>query len=152
MELPEKIARACEPLFAAVPVDEAMPRLVGSHPGHTDLVERILVDPAVQGRGDLAAALWLYVDDLDRSHSVSQSEGDATGSFWHGIMHRREGDFSNSHYWMRRAARHPLIATGQLNPDDLIDAVARAGADDPELVARQRAEWQALFEWCANQV
>src|SRR4051812_4745927 len=100
LKLPESIARACEPLFAATPIDQSMRRLTGSHPSHTDLVERILSEPAMKGRSDLAAGLWLYVDDLDRSHTVSQSITDATGSFWHGIMHRREGDFANSHYWM----------------------------------------------------
>jgi hypothetical protein len=118
---------------------------------NTQLVEEILRDPALSGRGDLAAGLWLYVDDLERSHAVSQGLDDAAGAFWHGIMHRREGDFSNSHYWMRRAASHPLLSpeTG-LDPDALVDAVARASGDQPDLVARQRGEWQALFEWCAN--
>jgi hypothetical protein len=68
-------------------------------------------------------------------------------------MHRREGDFSNSHYWMRRAAAHPLRRSRpELDPDALVDAVAAArGVDRPDLVARQREEWKALFEWCAAQ-
>lgn len=153
MNLPEPIARACEALFAAAPMSRAMRHLTGSHPSHTQLVERILQYPAIAERGDLAAGLWLYVDDLERSHTISQSLSDSTGSYWHGIMHRREGDFANSHYWMRRAARHPLIVNEpSLDPDSLIDAVARSESDDDELVARQRAEWQALFEWCANKL
>src|SRR4051812_40242009 len=47
----------------------------------------------------LLAGLWLYFDWLDESHRVSQSIDTPTGSFWHAIMHRREGDFSNSKYW-----------------------------------------------------
>jgi len=153
LNLPEPIAGACEPLFSAAPLDQAMCNLTGSRPSHTELVEQILREPAMAGRGDLAAGLWLYVDDLERSHAISQSLTDSTGSYWHGIMHRREGDFANSHYWMRRAARHPLLAkVPRLDPDGLIDAVARAQSDDPALVARQRAEWQALFEWCANKL
>ena len=153
MKLPESIAKACEPLFAVTPMDQAMCHLTGSDPSHTALVEQVLKDPAMKGRNDLAAGLWLYVDDLDRSHTVSQSLTDSTGSFWHGIMHRREGDFANSHYWMRRATQHPLIANDpHLDPDSLIDAVARAGAEEAKLVERQRAEWRALFEWCANKV
>ena len=153
MNLPEYIAKACEPLFAVSPLDRSMGRLTGSEPKHTDLVAQVLNDPAMKGRSDLEAGLWLYVDDLDRSHNVSQSLTDSTGSFWHGIMHRREGDFANSHYWMRRAAQHPLIKNEPRHaPDALIDAVARARPDDPALVERQRAEWQALFEWCANKV
>lgn len=148
LNLPSEIAAACAPLFAALPPEQAMERLLGSHPKETALVETLLRDPALADRPDLAAGLWLYVDDLERSHVVCQSIETPTGAFWHGIMHRREGDFSNSHYWMRRAAEHPLVP--ELAPDALVDAVAAAqGADVPALVARQRAEWQALFAWCA---
>jgi site-specific DNA recombinase len=61
--------------------------------------------------------------------------------------------FINSHYWMRRAARHELFRTHpELDPDGLIDLVAQSrGQNPPDLVARQRAEWQTLFEWCASQ-
>lgn len=150
-DLPSAIAEACAPLFAAVPLDQAMSRLIGSFPCQIGLVESVLGDPVLAGRPELAAALWLYADDLDRSHAVSQQIETPTGAYWHGIMHRREGDFQNSLYWMRRAVSHPFRATRpDLDPTALIDAVARAGGQDlPELVARQRAEWQALFAWCA---
>ena len=152
LDLPKPIASALAPLFLAVPLETAMPSLLGSRPHHVELVEALLRLPALAERPDLHAGLWLYVDDLDRSHTVSQALEDATGSYWHGIMHRREGDFSNSHYWMRRAARHPLRSQATTSePDALIDAVAAArGEDIPDLVARQRAEWIALFAWCAG--
>lgn len=149
MELPDDVMRACAPLFEALPLERSMPRLVGSNPTRADLVEEALRDPAISGRPALAAALWLYVDDLDRSHAISQGIDSAAGSFWHGIMHRREGDFGNSLYWMRRAEPHPLFPT--LNPSQLVDDVSRAGGHDaPDLLDRQRREWLALFTWCAN--
>ena len=52
------------------------------------------------------AAVWLLHDELDQSHRISQDVDTPTGSFWHGIMHRREGDFSNSKYWFARIGRH----------------------------------------------
>jgi hypothetical protein len=151
LKLPEEIAAACAPLFAAIPFDRAMGRLLGSHPQQTALVESVLSHPALADRPDLAAALWLYADNLERSHTLSQSLETKTGAYWHGIMHRREGDFGNSHYWMRRAAGHPLLAARpELDPDALIDqAAASRGEDVPALVERQREEWKALFEWCA---
>jgi hypothetical protein len=149
LDLPEPIQQACAPLFDMLPLDQAMPHLLGSHLKHADLVLSILNTPAMQGRNDLAAGLWLYVDDLDRSHTISQGIETPTGSLLHGIMHRREGDFSNSHYWMRRAASHPLFA--ELDPASLIDRVSAArGQDLPELLVAQRTEWAALFSWCAN--
>lgn len=147
LNLPEEIAAACKPLFEALPLEQAMPHLLGSHPQQAALVQEIVRQPVIAARPDLIAGLWLYVDDLERSHTVSQSVEDATGSYWHGIMHRREGDFGNSRYWHRRAAGHPLLVG---NPDGLVGDVERTrGQDDPEVVAKQRQEWQTLFEWCA---
>ena len=48
------------------------------------------------------AGLWLYHDFLDQSHRISQGLHGREGSYWHGIMHRREGDFANAKYWLRR--------------------------------------------------
>jgi hypothetical protein len=100
----------------------------------------------IAGEPALCAGLWLYVDALERSHQISQGLEDATGSFWHGIMHRREGDFSNAHYWFRRMGAHPALRSlpGH-DPHALIDAVAAAQPGNPAaLVAQQRAEWAAL--------
>ena len=56
----------------------------------------------------LEAGLWLWIDELDRSHTASQSrEGDKTCDAWHTIMHRREGDFWNAKYWVRRVGQQP---------------------------------------------
>ena len=103
----------------------------------------------------LMAGLWLYVDELDRSHVISQQIDDPTGWFWHGIMHRREGDFSNSHYWLRKTGNHPAMA----DIDDYdahgfvdeVEAAHRRGETPADLVDRQRREWLALFQWCAGQ-
>src|SRR5256885_1727176 len=35
----------------------------------------------------LLSGLWLWHDWLDSSHTISQSINNATGSFWHAIMH-----------------------------------------------------------------
>ena len=42
------------------------------------------------------AGLWVRVDFLDESHSISQENHNPTGSFWHGILHRREPDYENA--------------------------------------------------------
>ena len=126
-----------------------MQALQGSHPHHEGIVQEVLASPALANRPEIEAALWLYVDDLSRSHTVSQGIDTPTGSYWHAIMHRREGDFDNSRYWLRRAAGHPLLAQSQTS-QELIRLVELAGGDRSELVKMQQEEWQALFQWCVQ--
>ena len=57
----------------------------------------------------ILAALWLLEGDLDHSHRFSQRWETLNGSYWHAIMHRREGDWSNAKYWYRRVAKNPMI-------------------------------------------
>jgi hypothetical protein len=57
------------------------------------------------------AGLWLYHDFLDESHTLSQDIDTTTGSYWHAIMHRREGDYGNAKYWLHRVSAHPTFAT-----------------------------------------
>ena len=51
----------------------------------------------------------LLANDLDGSHAISQKVSTPDGSYLHGIMHRREGDFSNAQYWFHRVGDHPLF-------------------------------------------
>ena len=133
-----------------------------------------------QEAAGMLAGLWLYFDWLDESHRISQGLDSATGSFWHAIMHRREGDFSNSKYWYARCAGHGhpsvatlaaqaprlintmpadktmlrLIATGW-NASALVDLVEQVHEHPsdpryPAAVALQRLEWQILFDQCTR--
>jgi len=121
------------------------------------------------------AALWLWHDWLDESHVISQKISSPTGSFWHGIMHRREGDFSNSKYWFARCEGHPalkaiaqqvesafdrslvseLIAGGIWHPDRFVDWVERAHLDANHatraaVIQLQQLEWRTLFSFCVT--
>ena len=156
MKLSQPIADAVQPVLDILPLDIAMERLVVTQGPSKELrviVETALSAEALSGKPTLASALWLYVDDLDRSHRISQGIETPTGSYWHGIMHRREGDFSNSHYWFNRVGKHPaMTAIADYDAHKFIDEVAAKHTKSPQdLIARQRREWAALFEWCANQ-
>ncbi len=152
--LPEVVAVVVAPLFEVLPLDRAMADLVVSSTPKalSERVDALARVPAIGSNAALVAGLWLYVDDLDRSHAVSQGIEDSTGAFWHGIMHRREGDFSNSHYWFRRVGQHPAMeAISGYDGHAFIAAVEAGYRDAPaELVQMQRAEWCALFMWCAR--
>jgi hypothetical protein len=126
----------------------------------------------------MLAGLWLWHDALEESHAISQSLATPAGSFWHAIMHRREGDFSNAKYWYARSRNHPvleeiphrarptpsrspgapilqrLIEDGW-DPDsyvDVVEAIHRKSDDPlyPAAVHFQQIEWQTLFEHCAR--
>jgi hypothetical protein len=69
----------------------------------------------------LLSGLWLWHDCLDESHKLSQQLHTTSGSMWHAIMHRREGDFSNSKYWYARCENHPCLPTLAAQANDVIN-------------------------------
>lgn len=143
-------------LLRIQPFLSAMPDLLPKEPAPENII-RAAREAMAQGflskTPELQAGIWLYVDDLHRSHTLSQGIAGPTGAAWHAIMHRREGDFSNSKYWWRQAMNHPAFPDhGGHNPMSFVDEVAGAKPETNEaLVDRQRTEWLVLFEWCVRQ-
>jgi hypothetical protein len=126
------------------------------------------------------SALWLYHDFIDISHTISQKIETPTGSYWHGIMHRREPDYTNCKYWFRRVGEHPVypdlreaaarlareegrlpdkadFLTRQSDWDpfafiDLCEAAHRGSVAAVDLCRRiQQREWDVLFDYCYRQ-
>lgn len=126
-------------------------------------------------RGCLAG-LWLLHDFLNESHSISQELHSTTGSYWHGIMHRREPDYGNAKYWFRRVGQHPvfepllaqvrasergfqqvpelvpLLKQPSWDPFLFVDLCERAARRSDQLAEACRViaglEWQILFDDC----
>ena len=123
----------------------------------------------------LRSGLLLLNDDLDASHTISQNIHTPTGSFWHAIMHRREGDAGNANYWWRLTGEHPAFPDvftsvskylqstdspqardyaakmereGRWNPVDFVRACSNAHGDDGWLRGVQAAEMSTLIAWC----
>lgn len=140
------------PLLQQLPLDSAMSALVVREPVAPELVglvEKMLEDPFWQKHAALRAGLWLYVDGLHESHRISQNMPGATGAFWHGIMHRREGDFGNAKHWFHQAGDHPVLETlPEHDPCAFVDDVQAAVDNQDALVERQRQEWLVLMQWC----
>jgi hypothetical protein len=139
------------------------------------VVPQIVRQPEAQA---MLCGLWLWHDWLEQSHAIAQTLESETGSFWHAIMHRREGDFANSKYWYRRCRAHPAMSVlhaqaaalinplpadklllrlslGEWDPAALVDLVevVHCEPQDPRrdlAVALQRLEWQVLFYHCTR--
>jgi hypothetical protein len=56
----------------------------------------------------IQAGLYLWNESLEPSHVISQEITNPAGSYWHGLIHRMEGDFSNAKYWFTDARHHPI--------------------------------------------
>jgi hypothetical protein len=122
--------------------DDFFATLVPREPLSYDLVRRLReTDDATLAGGRqitspahlalVRGGLLYAVDALDECHRIFQDDHTDLGSYWHGMMHRREGDFDNARYWLRRAGELPIAA-----------ALHREAAGVSPLMARQ-ATWDA---------
>lgn len=128
-----------------LPLQQAMPELLPRSQPPADLLDWIREDePKLQPL--VAAGVWMYLDQLDRSHDISQGLPSKEGSWWHAIMHRREGDYWNSKYWYRQVGRHEAMG---FDPAHFVDECEKDhGANTASLIHLQQQEWQSLMDWC----
>jgi hypothetical protein len=147
-------------------------------PGLASFAPQDLFRKPIRNKDEAAsvlAGLWMWHDQLDPAHRIVQDIHTPTGSLWHAIIHRREGDFWNSKYWYNRARTHgshtemaatvarvldqagsidrlsQLIDGGSWVPERFVDLVEQAhrNSSDPrrEVLARlQVEEWKTVFE------
>ncbi|MDE0297474.1 MAG: hypothetical protein OXN17_02465 [Candidatus Poribacteria bacterium] len=113
---------------------------------------RALKDPSLANA--VKSALLLWNDALDDSHDISQGVRSKTGSYWHGIMHRREPDYSNSKYWFARVGSHPIFPALRARVLEIL----KADSSQSEQLARyaeaieRNDNWDApqFIDWCQD--
>jgi hypothetical protein len=95
-------------------------------------IERLLPDTSA-----LKSALHLWNDNLRRAHEIAQEIATQTGSYLHGVMHRREPDYANAKYWFRKVGSHPNFPAVRMAALELV----------PESLADRRADLERSSAW-----
>ncbi|HEY6226751.1 MAG TPA: hypothetical protein VI282_06490 [Verrucomicrobiae bacterium] len=76
-------------------------------------LDELLAAPELDGRYCMLAraTILLWHDHFEAAHKIAQDVENPDGSLLHGIIHRREPDFSNARYWFHRVGKtHPSFA------------------------------------------
>lgn len=164
-EFIDRILRTSDLLKKLTPTEPLDWRLPGEIREAGD--STIFGDKVVKHAGLVRGGLLYAVDALDAAHAFFQDDPSDLGSYWHGMMHRREGDFDNARYWFRRAGRLPIFAklhvascevSATMAKQDNWDAYLLTGLCEqvkfgaPELaqecVKLQTVEFEGLFDYC----
>jgi hypothetical protein len=156
--------------------EDLLLRLRPTEPGSPDALRRIrnAEEKELTGGAVLADATYpqliraglLYAyDAIDESHRIVQEIGTANASYWHGMVHRREGDFENARHWFRRTGKIGVFAEMHARAAEVSPLMGRQENWDPyvlvglceqarfggdvnqkELVALQRIEFDVMFD------
>ena len=71
-------------------------------------------------------ALWHDAKgDWNAAHEVAQAIDDATGSWIHAYLHRKEGDLGNAGYWYRRAQKPECREALDVEWEEIVSALLR---------------------------
>jgi hypothetical protein len=164
MNLQEAIDRLRErtrmPLFVVSVWDETLDEALQAAPPE-ELFEGFTVQNPQMGPAVLAG-LHLWNDNWEASHNLLQVIKSPTGSYLHGLCHRREGhrgeglasNLANAKYWFRQAGEHPVFDAVYRSALSVLDSggvgfrwVTEA-AD--QLRARRRWDPNTLIDWFAQ--
>ncbi len=146
------------PLFTAQVWDQELARAL-----RATAPEALFGGPVADARMAAAAlaGLHLWNDDFDGSHNLCQGIGTDTGSYWHGLCHRREGhageglaaNLSNARYWFRRTGSHPAFDAVYRAALGVLDSAGTGfrWATEAGDQLRSRRHWDpmAMIDWFA---
>jgi hypothetical protein len=108
------------------------------------------------------AGLHLWNDNFHASHNLCQGISTSTGSYWHGLCHRREGhqgeglvsNLSNARYWFRRVGEHPAFDAVYRSALSTLDGAGTgfrwAGEAATQLRSRHHWDAEQLIDWVAR--
>lgn len=153
------IAEVIEKLEEGHPLPPLVPEGVWNSELNDDLVA-VTLEELFQGQtlkdetygGAIKSGLLLWNDALNDSHDISQGLANNTGSYWHGIMHRREPDYRNAKYWFGRVGTHPVypelreyalaLFKETADPTEALSAIGKA------IESQEHWDVNQFIDWC----
>ncbi len=122
-------------LFPKGPLDSDIARSLREADDGVLAGEKILADAAMFSL--VKGGLFYALDALPEAHAIFQEANDDVAAYWHGMLHRREGDFDNARYWFRRAGVQPFFSEAHRAASARSDTMARQSNWDPYLFTGQ---------------
>ena len=107
----------------------------------------------------VVAGLHLWNDNFEAGHNLCQGIQTPTGSYWHGLCHRREGhrgeglgsNLANAKYWFRQVGRHPVFEEVYRSALGVLQSAGGGfrWRSEAESLLQQRGEWDPfmLVDW-----
>lgn len=112
-----------------------------------DLLQK---NPELVG-SETEAALWLRLGLIDRAHDIVQDGKRGTAAFLHAIVHRLEGDYWNSKYWIGQVRDSALLESIGGDIIQSLDAPSHMElAIKMKLISSNEFQFDAFVDACAN--
>lgn len=92
---------------------------------------RLIADPNMLSL--VRAGLVYACDSLHESHMIVQGISGDEAAYWHGMIHRREGDFDNARHWFRRTGALAVYDEIHRKASSVASIVAAQSNWDPYL-------------------
>jgi hypothetical protein len=100
------------------------------------------------------AGVLLWNDELSLSHDICQGLKTPESSYIHGVMHRREGDYSNAKHWFAKAKNHPvatkLFEKSTQIGDDIVPATDQLSHYTSDLKGIGHWSPDSFVDWCES--
>jgi hypothetical protein len=157
-ELVERLrVRPAMPLFATQVWDESLQATLRDATPETLFPNRPVADP--QAAAAMIAGLRLWNDDFAGAHNLCQGIQTPTGSYWHGLCHRREGhrgaglesNLGNARHWFRQVGSHPAFDPVYRMAGEVLGGAGLGfrWATEAQALLEQRGQWDpyALIDW-----
>ncbi|MFM1549051.1 MAG: hypothetical protein ACKJSG_06610 [Lentisphaeria bacterium] len=100
------------------------------------------------------AGVLLWNDELSLSHDICQGLKTPESSYIHGVMHRREGDYSNAKHWFAKAKNHPvatkLFEKSTQIGDDIVPATDQLSHYSSDLKGIGHWSPDSFVDWCES--